>query len=122
MRPAVSIKWEDSLTKALSSMRAKSKGLSQDLAHGAKVVLDDARDRVPKESGHLASTGRIKRNRGGVNTVAITFSGPYARWIHEHLFFKHPRGGQAKYLEDALLLKGGDAINEAGRHFWRRIT
>ena len=118
----MSLQWEDELTKALSNINRKATGLAQDLKHGARVVLADAKERVPKESGYLASTGRIKSNRGGVNTVAITFAGPYARYIHEHLFFKHPTGGQAKYLEDALLIKGKDAINEAGEHFWRRIT
>ena len=112
--------WEDHLTKRLSAIHAKSKGLARDLEQGAKIVLDEARDLVPKESGDLAASGRVKRGRGGVNTVAVTFSGPYARWIHEHLWFRHPRGGQAKYLEAAMLLKGREAINEAGEHFWRR--
>ena len=116
------IKWEDELTKSFSSIRAKSTGLAQDMAHGAKVVLDEAVDLVPKESTDLAKSGRVKRGRGGVNTVAITFSGPYARWIHEHLWFRHPNGGQAKYLEAAMLLKGQEAVNRAGAHFWRRIT
>lgn len=117
-----SLKWEDGLTKPLNSIRAKSRGLAQDMADGAKVVLDEAVALVPKESGHLAETAAIKRGRGGTNTVAITFAGPYARWIHEHLGFKHPHGGQAKYLEAAMLLKGKEAVNRAGEHFWRRIT
>lgn len=117
-----SLDWEDHLTKSLSSIHAKSRGLAGDLEKGARVVLDEAVDLVPKDSGHLAATGRIKRNRGGVNTVAITFDGPYARWIHEHLWFRHPKGGQAKYLEAAMLLKGREAVNDAGEHFWRRIT
>lgn len=116
-----SLDWEDHLTRRLSSIRAKSKGLAIDLEEGAKVVLDEARDLVPKESGDLAVSGRVKRNRGGVNTVAVTFDGPYARWIHEHLWFRHPRGGQAKYLEAAMLLKGQSAINKAGEHFWGRL-
>jgi hypothetical protein len=117
-----SLKWEDELTKALASIRAKSKGLSQDAAVGAELILTEARDRAPKESGDLAASGRVRKNRGGVNTAAVTFSGPYARWIHEHLWFKHPRGGEAKFLETALLWKGEEAVNEAGKHFWRRIT
>lgn len=116
------IKWEDALTGPLSSARAKSKGLAADMAEGAKTVLDEAVALVPKESGDLAASGRIKQNRGGTNTVAITFGGPYARWIHEHMWFKHPQGGQAKYLEAAMLLKGREAMNKAGEHFWRRIT
>lgn len=116
------LEWVDELTRSLSSIRAKSRGLAADLEHGASVIRDEAVRLVPKESGDLAATARIRKNRGGVNTVAITFGGPYARWIHEHTWFKHPQGGQAKYLEAAMLLKGREAINEAGEHFWRRIT
>lgn len=116
------IRFQDDLSASLRLILEKSKHMQDDLAHGAKVVLTEAQERVPKESGHLASTGRIKRDRGGVNTVAITFGGPYARWIHEHLFFKHPHGGEAKFLEVALLWKGEEAIKEAGRKFWRHIA
>lgn len=116
------IDWSDQLSHELRKIHERSRFLQDDLAEGAKVVLDEAKDLAPKESSHLASTGVIKRDRGGDNTVAITFSGPYARWIHEHLAFKHPRGGQAKYLEAAMLLKGPEAINKAGEHLWRRIV
>lgn len=116
------IEWSDQISHRLRDIYAKSHHMQDDLAHGAKVILAEAKDLVPKESGHLAATGLIKRDRGGVNTVAITFAGPYARWIHEHLAFKHPHGGQAKFLEAAMLLKGQEAINQAGEKFWRRIT
>jgi hypothetical protein len=45
----------------------------------------------------------------------------YARWVHEHLMFKHPFGGEAKFLETAMLTKGEAAINQAGEHFWGRL-
>ena len=122
MRPAVSdLRWEDNLSGSLRTILAKSQHMQDDLAHGAKAILRDAVERVPKESGDLAKTGHINRDRGGRNTVAIIFNGPYAAYQHEHLFFKHPHGGEAKYLEIALLFKGEEAINEAGDRFWRRI-
>jgi hypothetical protein len=103
-------------------MAAKSEHLQDDAYEGAKVILRRAVELVPKESGHLAETGHVDRGRGGNNTVGIIFNGPYAAYIHEHLFFKHPHGGQAKYLEDAMLEKGSEAVNKAGEHFWRRLT
>lgn len=115
------VRWEDTLSTWLRQALAKSQHMQDDLAHGAKVILADSKERVPKEEGHLAATGEIKRDRGGVNTVAITYGTPYARYIHEHLFFKHPHGGTAKFLELALLEKGSEAINEAGEKFWRRL-
>lgn len=80
------------------------------LEAGAKVVLDDALLKVPKESSDLASTGQVAPGRGGENTVGIEFTSVYARYIHEHLGFKHPHGGQAKFLEAAMIEKADDAM------------
>lgn len=85
------------------------------LAAGGQVVLDDALERVPKRSGHLAGEGHLAPDRGGDHTIGLVFGGPYARWIHEHLGFKHPYGGEAKYLETATVVKADDAIAEAAR-------
>jgi hypothetical protein len=115
------LRFEDGLSGSLRRILAQSEHMQDDLAHGAKVVLKDAKERVPKESGDLAATGHIDRDAGGKNTVAIKFRGPYARYIHEHLFFKHPHGGEAKYLEVALLMQGREAIHQAVEKFWRRI-
>ena len=118
----MSIRWDDTLTAGLARIRAEVEAnLPDAIANGAQVILADAQERVPHESGHLAGTGAVKQDRGGTNTVGITFDGPYARWIHEHLFFKHPRGGQAKYLETAMLVKGDEAVNEIGRSLWRQL-
>ena len=116
------IRWEDTLSAHLERILTESRDLSQDAREGAEVVMRDAQERVPKRSGHLVGTGMVQEWRGGKSTAAMTFGGPYARWVHEHLWFKHPFGGQAKYLETAMFTKGGDAVNDAGRHFWRRIT
>jgi hypothetical protein len=117
----MSMEWRDGLTGSLRRIVAQSQHMQDDLAYGAKAILSEAKHLVPKESGDLAAGGHINRDRGGANTVAIIFRGPYARYIHEHMFFKHPHGGQAKFLEDAMLLKGKQAINDAGDKFWRRI-
>ena len=115
------LRWEDNMSGQLRRILEKSQHVQDDLAHGAKAVLDDAKERVPKESGDLAASGHISRDRGGKNTVGVIFRGPYARYIHEHLLFKHPRGGEAKYLESAMLFKGSEAINQTGERFWRRL-
>lgn len=115
------LEWRGDLLGNLREVAAKAHRLDDDLAEGAKVVLADSDERVPKESGDLMATGLIKRDRGGNNTVAITYGTPYARWIHEHVTFKHPQGGSAKFLELAMLEKGEEAMNRAGEHLWRRL-
>lgn len=118
----MSIRWVDTMSEGLANLRADvAANLEDALAEGADVILRDSDERMPKESGHLTGTGKVNQARGGTNTVGITYDGPYARWIHEHLFFKHPHGGEAKYLETAMTVKGNEAINETGRALWRRL-
>jgi hypothetical protein len=118
----VSLEWRGNLLGELRDILAKTQRLDDDLAVGAKIILDDSLERVPKRSGGLEKTGTVNRDRGGNNTVAILYSSVYARWVHEHLSFKHPFGGEAKFLETAMLVKGSDALNAGGAHLWRRIT
>lgn len=117
----MSMEWSNSLSAGLEHVATQALELSQDAKAGAEVILAEADVRVPKESGDLASSGKVKADRGGHNTATVTFDGPYARWIHEHLHFKHPHGGEAKFLETAMLVKGEEAINKAGEHFWGRL-
>lgn len=117
----MSLEFRGPLLGNLREMLAKSQRLDDDMYAGADVVLKDSNQRVPVESGDLKATGHIKRDRGGNGAVTIEYTSVYARWIHEHLFFKHPTGGEAKYLETAMLSKGSEAMNKAAEHFWRRL-
>lgn len=117
-----SIRWDNSLTEGLLRVKEAVAAHAEDaLAKGADIILADAVARMPKESGHLAGTGRVEQARGGQNTVGVTFDGPYARWLHEHLFFKHPQGGEAKFLELAMVEHGAEALDVAGRDLWERL-
>lgn len=117
----MSIEWRGDLAGNLRTILAKTQRLDDDLYKGAEVILRESNALIPKESGDLLASGHIKRDRGGNNTVAIVYTSVYARWIHEHLSFKHPTGGQAKFLETAQLVKGAEAMNAAGEHLWRRL-
>jgi hypothetical protein len=117
----VSIEWENTLSAGLERVASAMFDLSQDAEAGAEVILEDSDIRVPKESGDLAASGSVKEDRGGLNTVGIVYDSVYARWIHEHLHFKHPHGGEPKFLETAMLVKGQDAVNKAGEHLWERL-
>lgn len=84
------------------------------LAAGAQVILDRSQELVPKESGHLAEGAKVNANGLG-DVVSITYDGPYAHYQHESMEFKHPTGGQAKFLETAMLEKADEAIDTVGR-------
>ncbi|MBB1511974.1 HK97 gp10 family phage protein [Tessaracoccus sp. MC1627] len=69
----------------------------------AKEVLRVAKSLAPKESGKLRRSGKVETD---FKSVSVVFKGRYA-WIqHERLDFKHPNGGQAKYLEAAVEQSG----------------
>lgn len=115
------IRWQNSLSAGLREVLEKTQSLDDDLYEGALVILADSDHRVPRESGVLMASGDVRKDRAGHNAVAIEYDSVYARWIHEHIHFKHPQGGEAKFLETALLVKGHEAINKAGEHLWRRL-
>jgi hypothetical protein len=97
----------------LGALEARVNAAMPEAVHaGGEVILAGAVAKVPVESGHLVGTGKVDDSRGGDNTVAVTFDGPYARYIHEHLDFKHPHGGQAKYLELAMIEHKDEALGE----------
>lgn len=67
-------------------------------------LLGEAQRLAPIEEGTLrASAGRTtERHAGGGVTVTGYFATPYAAVQHERTDYRHPRGGQAKYLEEPL--------------------
>ena len=60
---------------------------------------DPVRD--PDPAATLAEDGRVEMSPGGGHARAV-FDGPYAAKQHEAKHFEHPRGGKAKFLEDAV--------------------
>ena len=116
----MSTTWENNLD--LDGVLAKVQNDLDALGDGAQVILNRSDELVPKESGDLAASGRVNKDRGGLNTVGITYDGPYARYQHENITFKHPQGGAAKFLELAMLEKGEAAVNKTGETIWDHIT
>ena len=117
----MSLRWENHLDLEGVAIMVRAH-VEDGLENGAQIILDYSNTLVPHEFGELAASGLVKKDRGGLNTVGITYSSVYARYQEEHLFFKHPTGGQAKFLETAMLTKGEAAINKAGEYIWDKVT
>jgi Bacteriophage HK97-gp10, putative tail-component len=100
------------------------------LAEAAKDVLELAQDRVPvldpadeskgRESGKLRDTAKLTEDEARLR-VALSFGTPYAAYIHEHMEFRHPDGGQPKYLESAIV-ESRDAVAQAVAEAIRKVT
>jgi hypothetical protein len=95
------------------------------LRTGAELILTEAIDETPVETGTLRRSGTVTvgalpdgtqvyeaaesgsdmkdafpGTEGKEKAVYISFNTPYARRQHEELGYNHPLGGKAKYLED----------------------
>jgi len=68
------------------------------------AIFSDALPRVPVEFGVLRASGYVAPPQGeGLEAdVELGFGTEYAVPQHERLDYKHPRGGEAKYLERAV--------------------
>lgn len=66
---------------------------------GAEVILSEAIDETPIDTGTLRRSGTVT-DAPNESAVYVSFSTPYAIKQHEDLTLNHPRGGKAKYLED----------------------
>lgn len=66
--------------------------------HGRAVPL------APILTSHLRGSGHVEVEESlGRVDVTVSFDTPYAAKQHEELDYNHPRGGQAKYLEQPYL-------------------
>ncbi|MBA3688472.1 MAG: hypothetical protein H0W81_06560 [Chloroflexi bacterium] len=89
---------------------AALKGLRQ----WCELVKDQAARNVPEGDPRedpdplvdLAKSGHVRADGDG---FVISFDTPYAAKVHEDLHLKHPRGGGAKYLQQALAQHAKDA-------------
>lgn len=69
------------------------------LDEAAKQVLAVAKTLAPVDTGALRRSGKVKSSW---LETAVVFTAPHAVLQHERLDYKHPGGGQAKYLEAAV--------------------
>ena len=63
-------------------------------------LLGKAVDLAPVDTGDLRGSGKVEFEEDRNKLVGIvSFNTPYARRQHEELTWRHPEGGQAKYLQ-----------------------
>lgn len=100
MKISFSSKWDSGKVVA-NVQNATDAGVKEGLEHLLQVSLR----LVPEDSGDLRSSGKVViegRGKGSVQYGTTPETAQYALVQHERMDFKHPRGGQAKYLENAM--------------------
>lgn len=83
----------------------------------ARAILRDSRPRVPIDTGAMRNSGRVYQAGRGQVVVGYRRPGPNGDVItvrqHEDLTLRHPRGGEAKWLERTFdEYRGRAALNE----------
>jgi hypothetical protein len=100
------------------------------LYRGGQAIIADAVGLVPVDTGVLRDSAIVQEPvvNGDEVTVELGFGGAasdYAIEQHENLDYKHPNGGQAKYLETATtmnLITVQSEARDALLAFYREVT
>lgn len=105
----------------VSALLSQAGGMTKS---GMADVLNDiwqrAADRAPVESGALRGSGSMWIEEKGDEIIGeVQFNEKYAAAQHEHLEYKHPLGGEAKYLERSAIEKAEELREKAGEKLSR---
>lgn len=96
---------ENNFNKLLGDMDSVKNKSLQDIGLD---LLGKAVDLAPIDKGDLRGSGSAQFED---DAVTVGFSEPYAISQHEHLEYEHPKGGQAKYLEQPFRENADKYIN-----------
>jgi len=72
-------------------------------------IIKDAQSKVPVDTGNLKASGYVRIVREGSGIIDLGFVGDdskkldYAIVQHEDTSLNHPKGGEAKFLEKAVI-------------------
>jgi hypothetical protein len=80
--------------------RATDRGITHGLKAAADAALDATLPLVPVLDGDLRDSGKTTVDG---NLAAIAFTDFKAPWQHERIGYRHPGGGQAKFLEQGVV-------------------
>lgn len=81
---------------AAAAQQAATRGLIK----GGEHLRGVSQQLAPIDEGTLRASAAVTVQSAA--RVAVSFNTPYAARQHEELGYRHPKGGQAKYLEDPL--------------------
>lgn len=86
------------------------------LQAGGELLRDAAVERTPIETSTLRGTAKVSTSD---TQAAVSYDTVYARRQHEEIGWNHPGGGEAKYLENALLDNQDKILDAMGKELSR---
>ncbi|BBN97501.1 hypothetical protein [Sporolactobacillus terrae] len=104
------------LDKAMKAFDKRINNIKRYTPQAMSDVVKDlhrrAVEQAPLDTGDLRGSGFHEVDNGPTRaTGTVGFTAPYALVQHEHTEFNHPRGGNAKYLENPLKQNTNRYIN-----------
>ena len=91
---------EDNLRAFNAYRREIGRGVERAVRKANEYLLKETLPVTPKDKGILRDSGKVNINGRGVNTTGfVSFSAPYAVYVHEDLSKYHAPGTYAKFLE-----------------------
>lgn len=105
--------------------RAIREGAQRGAYLAAEHLLGASRALAPIDEGTLRGSGAVTASDTGntdTTSATVSFDGPYAATQHEELDYHHPRGGQAKYLEEPMATERQTIAAIAAQAIRNRLT
>lgn len=94
------------------AIRISTRSVREGIRDIMQEVFERAVEDAPLDTGDLKQSARLNLNQA---STSIIFDVPYAAIQHENLDYNHPKGGKAKYLEDAFNDIVPGAVRRNGR-------
>lgn len=97
------------LDAVIDNLNYAMQGIEDSSIEGLKSaiskVMADASDNAPLDQGDLRRSVVIDEpiSEDGFTSIRAGFNVPYAAPQHEHTEYVHPKGGEAKFLENSLI-------------------
>ena len=115
----ITVEGTGELNRKLNSIPRKAKdGVKQELMTVLFDLQGESQRRAPIDTGALRGSAFAEQN-GLEGTVGFTEI--YALYQHEGVGFNHPKGGEAKYLENPFKQRINRYINAIGNAVKRAV-
>jgi HK97 gp10 family phage protein len=93
--------------------RQVEKNLTEALKKGGQKVLTESNNMAPRDTGEMVRESDVKEV--SPTEFRVRYNTDYSLYVHEDLEARHPRGGQAKFLQTATNDNGRDVIKDISK-------
>lgn len=110
--------WSEAKDKVLELGQIYKDATKEGLWEWGRAVMEDAQRLCPVEEGNLVGSAFVDdvQEEGDALVLVFGFSAEYAIYQHEIMWYHHPKGGQAKYLEVPYIRRSGELFETVAEY------